>query len=113
MQGTSVPIASAGMNSGGLNSTVRQLRTLAGAGWCPGRQVMFPPAMYPVPNLELYSATPWAQSSSLGASSIWSITMSNWMGPAGDSNILAADGNRALALPRFRLVAFPVILPTP
>jgi hypothetical protein len=65
---------------------------------------MFPPAMYPVPNFELYSATLWAQSS-LGASSIWSIPMSNWMGPAGDSNIFAADGNRALALPRFRLVA--------
>ncbi len=35
------------------------------------------------------------------------------MGPAGDSSVLATDGKRALALLKFRLAAFPVILSTP
>jgi hypothetical protein len=35
------------------------------------------------------------------------------MGPAGDSSVLATDGKRALALLKFRLAAFHVILSTP
>jgi hypothetical protein len=83
--------------------------------WAPARGGVHHIASCDVARAELRAVQgdPWALISSLGASSMWSIPMRSWIGPAGDSKVPATTGKSVLALLRFRLVAFPVILSTP